>query len=164
LSSALAATRAMSMVRLLVSMMRVITATLVMLWKGRGHWGVALRTKEEAATQAAKVITSDMMNSHMANFVEGMTKGRASIGGAECAPMLKCASLTMPPVLQGLEPHPPQQKKIHPENDPEVPVIRKAVERAAPQGDPVQLPYHVGQAAKPAQHVQRVDRRQQIEE
>ena len=43
LSPALAVWTPISMVRLLVSRMKVITATLTMLWKGRGQSGVALR-------------------------------------------------------------------------------------------------------------------------
>src|ERR1700722_9283586 len=45
LSPALAASMAKSMVRLLVTRIKVMIATLVMLWNGLGQLGVALRRK-----------------------------------------------------------------------------------------------------------------------
>src|SRR5216684_158524 len=122
----LAALSATSMVRPLVSMISVMIATLVTPWKGRGQPGVELRRNEYAATQAAKVITSAMINSHIASFLEGMANGRASIGGAVCAPTVKCASLTVPPVV-GLKPHPKQQQQIHPKNAHEVPIVGERI-------------------------------------
>src|SRR5216683_8003845 len=95
-----------------------------------------------------------MRNNHIASFLEGIANGGASIGGAECAPMVKCASLTVPPVLQGLKFHPKQQKQIHPENAHEVPIIGETIKRAPPQDNPVQFMYNVGQATQPTQHVQ----------
>src|ERR1700690_1652388 len=109
--------------------------------------------------QAAKVITSDMMNSHMANFLEGMANGRASIGGAVCAPTVKCASLTVPPVAPKvrlnvqLQLHPKQHQQIHPKNSHEVPVVGERVQRAPPQNLPAQFTDHISHAHQTAQHV-----------
>src|SRR5271166_5499357 len=107
---------------------------------------------------------SDMMNSHIASFLEGIANGGASIGGAECAPMVKCASLTVPPVLYALNLHPKQYQQIHPKNAHEVPVIGKTIEGAPAQGNSVEFTQHIGQADQPAEHVQRMDCGQQIEE
>src|SRR5713226_9664534 len=71
LSPARAERRPISMVKLLVTRMKVISATLVMLWNGLGQLGVALRRNPYANRHAAKVAVSAMMNSHMASFLVG---------------------------------------------------------------------------------------------
>ncbi len=45
---------------------------------------------------AAKVTASEMMNSHMTSFLDGMANGEASMNPA-CVPSGKLASLTAPP-------------------------------------------------------------------
>ena len=79
LSPALAASIPNSIVRLLVSRMKVMIATFVMLWKGLGQLGVALRRNPYATRQAAKVAVSAMMKSHIAIFFAGTEKAGPAV-------------------------------------------------------------------------------------
>jgi hypothetical protein len=85
------------MVKLLVRRIKVITATLVMLWKGLGQLRVALRINPYAKRQAAKVAVSAMMNNHIASFFVGTENTGPTVRLAEGPSIVKSAWLTMPP-------------------------------------------------------------------
>src|ERR1700677_4345030 len=97
LSTARASRRPISMAKLLVRRMTVISATLLMLWKGGGQSAVPLRRNPYATRQAAKVMVSAIMNSHIANFLVGIEKGGSIVRPVEDAPMVKSAWFTAPP-------------------------------------------------------------------
>src|SRR5438445_13578026 len=94
LSPALAALTPSSIVKLLVTRMSVISATLVILWKGLGQWGVALRINPKATRHAAKVAVSAMMNSHIAIFFAGTENAGPAVRPAVGPPIVKSAWLT----------------------------------------------------------------------
>src|ERR1700727_12145 len=105
------------MVRLLVRRMNVIRATLVMLWKGRGQSGVALRINPYATRHPAKVAVSAMMNSHIAIFLAGTENVGSAIAPALERPSIaKSAWLTLPPTVNWLQLHPKQKKQVHPQD------------------------------------------------
>src|SRR6202453_5419378 len=97
LSPARASRRPVRMVKLLVRRMTVIRATLVMMWKGRGQSAVPLRRNPYATRQAAKVMVSAIMNSHIANFLVGIEKGGSMVRPVGGAPLVKSAWFTAPP-------------------------------------------------------------------
>src|SRR5579863_3677182 len=69
---------AITMVKLLESRQNVITLEKTMLgekWKGLGHSGVASRTYVYATNNAENVSASEIMNSHIPNFLEPIAYG-----------------------------------------------------------------------------------------
>src|SRR5579863_2698196 len=127
LSPAFAARMPISIVRLLVTRMSVITMALSTVGenlKGVGQLGVPLRKKPYATRHPANVAESAMMNSHIAIFLAGTEKVGASMTAEwlECWLTVKSAWLTTPPSFNLLQLHPQQQKQVQPQRAHKMPI------------------------------------------
>src|SRR6266568_2216388 len=122
---------------------------------------------------APKVIASEMMNSHITNFLCGIAKAGASRSSSSGEfPTVRCASLKVPPESFQCRDGPPgspqpstqlasnsqpkQQKQINPKNAHEMPVLRSRIKSALAQHRPMQLTDHINKSEDSADHVQRV--------
>src|SRR5215470_7772345 len=168
LSPPFAARVAMIMVRLLLTRMNVISMTFRMLGenlKGSGQSGLAFLRKPYAKRMAPNVTASEMMNSHITNFLDGIENGDASSTPPTC-PMVAWVSLTNPPgVGNALKLDPHHKQDVEPQNAHEVPVIRRGIHRALAEIENriTQLGDDTQQAAKTSEHVQRVNGCQHVE-
>src|SRR3984885_9811364 len=113
---------------------------------------------------APKVQASEMMNSHITSFFDGIANGEASITPAPC-PMLRLASLTVPPGIV-LQLHPQNEQKVDPQHAHEMPVVRRGIEGAPAQRvcSAVKFQHHSSQSAEPTEYVKHMDTSENIEE
>src|SRR5258706_14669697 len=119
---------------------------------------------------APKVTESEMMNSHITSFFEGMAKGRASMVSLPWPPITRLASLKVPPVVANdgwifwvlilifSQFDPDNKQEIDPKSRHEMPVVGHGVNGAAAQGQDwaVELVDDVEQAAEAAEDVDRM--------
>ena len=114
-----------SMVKLLVRRMKVISATLVMLWKGLRPVGSAIAQEPVGHQAGGKGHgVGDDEQPHRQLF-RGNRKRRLPAIRPECPSMVRSAWLTAPPSsFSRLKLHPKQQQQVHPKHIHEMPVAR----------------------------------------
>src|SRR3984885_3028705 len=113
---------------------------------------------------APKVQASEMINSHITSFFDGIANGEASITPAPC-PMLRLASLTVPPGIV-LQLHHKKEQKVEPRQSNVPRVVRRGIEGAPAQRvcSAVKFQHHSSQSAEPTEYVKYMDTSENEEE